>query len=106
MDFERNAIKFRAIPELNKRFRDRRIEFRAIDLRLGINTAEISEEESERKVLQPVRHRSTRRARSSSVWWGRRYGWIPSRERWKEFYAMLSPVDKQAALNPGHSWIC
>ena len=51
MDYERDIIKFRVIPSLNRRFRDRRIELQAIDLRLGVNTSDMTEEESERKVL-------------------------------------------------------
>ena len=44
MDFERDVIKFRVIPELNRLFRDRRVELQAIDLRLGVNTSNMTEE--------------------------------------------------------------
>ena len=51
MDFERDIIKFRVIPALNIKYRPRHVALQAIDLRLGVNTAKMSEEESARKVL-------------------------------------------------------
>ena len=96
MDFERNAIKFNVIPQLNKKFRERHIEFRAIDLRMGINTAEISEDESERKVLSTCISSidSSRPFFIGLI--GARYGWIPPQQRWNEFYAMLRLNEKKA----------
>ena len=95
MDYERDIIKFRVIPSLNRRFRDRRIELQAIDLRLGVNTSDMTEEESERKVLS-VCTSCIDSARPFFIGLlGERYGWIPSMERWKEFIAGLDEEEKQ-----------
>ena len=99
MDFERDIIKFRIIPALNRRFRDRRVELQAIDLRLGVNTSDMSEAESERKVLS-VCTSCIDSARPFFIGLiGKRYGWIPPMERWQEFTAKLS--DEAQALLAG-----
>ena len=95
MDFERDVIKFRIIPALNRRFRERRVELQAIDLRLGVNTSNMSEAESERKVLS-VCTSCIESARPFFIGLiGKRYGWIPPVERWKEFMAGLSDEDRE-----------
>ena len=95
MDFERDVIRFRVIPALNRRFRDRRVELQAIDLRLGVNTSDMSEAESERKVLS-VCTSCIDSARPFFVGLiGRRYGWVPPVERWKEFISGLSEEDRE-----------
>ena len=95
MDFERDIIKFHVIPALNRRFRDRRVEIQAIDLRLGVNTANMTEEESERKVLS-VCTSCIDSARPFFIGLlGRRYGWIPPVERWKEFIGRLTPAEQE-----------
>ena len=94
MDFERDVIKFRVIPALNRRFRDRRVELQAIDLRLGVNTENMSEAESERKVLS-VCASCIDSARPFFIGLlGRRYGWIPPDERWEEFVAGLDDEER------------
>ena len=99
MDFERDIIKFRIIPALNRRFRDQRVELQAIDLRLGVNTSDMSEAESERKVLS-VCTSCIDSARPFFIGLiGKRYGWIPPMERWQEFTAKLS--DEERALLAG-----
>ncbi|MBP5488173.1 MAG: DUF4062 domain-containing protein [Bacteroidales bacterium] len=95
MDFERDVIKFKVIPALNRRFRDRRVELQAIDLRLGVNTSNMSEAESERKVLS-VCTSCIDSARPFFIGLiGRRYGWVPPVERWREFMAGLSDEERQ-----------
>ncbi|MGM9753206.1 MAG: DUF4062 domain-containing protein [Candidatus Cryptobacteroides sp.] len=95
MDYERDIIKFKVIPEVNRRFRSRRVELQAIDLRLGVNTAKMSEEESELKVLD-VCTTCINSARPFFIGLiGQRYGWIPPVERWKEFVAGLSEEDRE-----------
>ena len=95
MDFERDVIKFKVIPSLNRRFRDRRVELQAIDLRLGVNTSHMSEEESERKVLS-VCTSCIDSARPFFIGLiGRRYGWIPPVQRWEEFMAGLSDEERE-----------
>jgi hypothetical protein len=95
MDFERDIIKFHVIPALNRRFRDKRVELQAIDLRLGVNTSDMTEEESERKVLS-VCTSCIDSARPFFIGLlGERYGWIPPVERWREFLGGLSDDDRQ-----------
>ena len=95
MDYERDVIKFKVIPELNRRFRSRRVELQAIDLRLGVNTAKMSEEESELKVLDVCTYciNSSRPFFIGLI--GQRYGWIPPVDRWKAFIASLSEEDRE-----------
>lgn len=96
MDFERDIIKFRVIPALNTRFRSRRIELQAIDLRLGVNTQQMDEADSERKVLS-VCASSIDSARPFFIGLvGARYGWIPPKQRWKEFVRNLDKADRSA----------
>ena len=77
MDFERDIIKFRVIPALNIKYRPRHVALQAIDLRLGVNTAKMSEEESARKVLT-VCADNIDSARPFFIGLiGARYGWVP-----------------------------
>ena len=94
MDFERDLIKYKIIPMLNEHFRDRFIEIQAIDLRMGVNTEKMSEEDSARKVLN-VCASSIDEARPFFIGLiGARYGWVPPVERWQEFISHLSEEDQ------------
>ncbi len=95
MDVERDIIKQNVIPAINKRYRSQRIEFQAIDLRLGINTSQMSEENSANKVLQ-VCAQCIDSARPFFIGLiGGRYGWIPPMERWREFIGRLDENDRE-----------
>ena len=97
MDFERDLIKYKIIPMLNEHFRDRFIEIQAIDLRMGVNTEKMSEEDSARKVLN-VCASSIDEARPFFIGLiGARYGWVPPVERWQEFISHL-PEEDQALM--------
>ena len=52
MDVERDIIKFKVIPALNNRFRHKYVEIKAVDLRLGINTSQMTEEQSSEKIIR------------------------------------------------------
>ena len=94
MDFERDLIKYKVIPMLNQHFRDRFVEIQAVDLRMGVNTEKMSEEDSARKVLN-VCASSIDDARPFFIGLiGARYGWVPPIERWKEFLERLSEEDQ------------
>jgi len=94
MDFERDLIKYKVIPMLNQHFRDRFVEIQAVDLRMGVNTEKMSEEDSARKVLN-VCASSIDDARPFFIGLiGARYGWVPPLERWKEFLERLSEEDQ------------
>ena len=95
MDFERDIIKFRVIPALNIKYRPRHVALQAIDLRLGVNTAKMSEEESARKVLT-VCADNIDSARPFFIGLiGARYGWVPPFESWQEFIGCLPAEDQE-----------
>jgi hypothetical protein len=101
MDFERDIIKQKVIPLLNAKLRDKQVELQAVDLRLGVNTEQMSEEESANKVLQ-VCARCIDEARPFFIGLvGARYGWIPPEERWQEFISQFT-TDWQDALQETH----
>lgn len=94
MDVERDIIKFEVIPALNQMFNKKGVDIQAIDLRYGVNTSGLSEEEASDKVLNMCMQ-SIDRARPFFVGFvGNRYGSIPKPERWKDFYKQLNKEQK------------
>lgn len=90
MDAERDAIKFDVISRLNWHYRSQRVSFQAVDLRIGINTESVSEEDSENMVLD-VCLGNIDKARPFFIGLlGHRYGWIPSEQRWSQIVSRLS----------------
>jgi len=97
MDFERDIIKSKVIPALNSRFRSQHVEIQAIDLRMGVNTEEMSEAEAAGKVLR-VCAQNIDAARPFFIGLvGARYGWIPPRDIWQQFIDRL-PEDQREAM--------
>lgn len=94
MDVERDIIKFRVIPALNRRFCNEHIQIQAIDLRLGINTADMTEEESERKVLDACLACIDSARPFFIGLLGERYGWIPPERSLQRFLAKISVPDR------------
>ena len=95
MDYERDVIVSSVIPALNARYRNRCVELRAVDLRAGVNTVKLSEDESAQKVLS-VCADGIDSARPFFIGLiGARYGWVPPVERWREFVASLPEDDRQ-----------
>lgn len=94
MDAERDIIKFRVIPALNRHFRDRCVQIQAVDLRSGIDTEGLTEEESEQKVL----HACLSCIDSARPFFigllGDRYGWIPPEKRWRQFVERMPLQDR------------
>lgn len=82
MDCERDAIRFNVIPRLNDHYRDSRVQFQAIDLRVGINTDYVMEDERENFVLDICFEKILRSRPFFVGLLGERYGWIPDNERW------------------------
>lgn len=94
MDVERDIVKFEVIPALNRMFKDKGVDFQAIDLRYGINTSGLSEKEASDKALNMCM-RSIDRARPFFLGFvGNRYGTIPENERWQSFYKQLNKEQK------------
>ena len=94
MDVERDIVKFEVIPALNQMFNKKGVAIQAIDLRYGINTSGLTEDEASDKVLN-ICMNSIDRARPFFIGFvGNRYGWVPSPERWQEFYKLLNKEQK------------
>ena len=102
MDEERDAIKFEVINRLNWHYRDRYIQFQAIDLRIGINTEDCSEEQSEDMVLD-VCLESIEKSRPFFICLlGNRYGWIPDEKRWESIISQLSAEKRRFLSGSRH----
>lgn len=98
MDYERDAIRFDVIPRLNEHYRCRYVHFQAIDLRIGINTEIIKEEEREDYVLDICFSKIDNSRPFFIGLLGDRYGWIPSKKRWEIIVDKLSR-EKRPLLN-------
>lgn len=94
MDVERDIIKFRVVPALNRRFCNDHIQIQAIDLRLGINPADMTEEESERKVLDACLACIDSARPFFIGLLGERYGWIPPERSLQRFLTKISVPDR------------
>ena len=90
MNAERDAIKFDVVNRLNWHYRSQRVQFQVVDLRIGINTEEVSEEESEDMVLDVCLYNIEKSRPFFICLLGDRYGWIPSEKRWKAIVSRLS----------------
>ena len=90
MDAERDAIKFDVINRLNWHYKHKHLQFQAIDLRIGINTENISENESENMVLDVCLENIEKSRPFFIALLGDSYGWIPSERRWEEIVGRLS----------------
>lgn len=77
MDAERDAVKFRVINRLNRRFRPYNISFQVIDLRIGINTQTLEKTEGENKVLEVCLSKIDQARPFFIGLLGNRYGWCP-----------------------------
>lgn len=99
MDAERDALKLEVCRRLNERYRSSRIDFQFIDLRIGIDTERLDEEEAEDKVLE-VCLESIERSRPFFIGLvGGRYGWVPPRERWEAVVNRLSEEHRTLVCN-------
>lgn len=95
MDVERDIIKFKVIPALNNRFWHKYVEIKAVDLRLGINTSQMTEEQSSEKIIRICANciDSSRPFFIGLV--GNRYGWIPPIAQWRDFMSKLPAEDQK-----------
>lgn len=90
MNAERDEIKYNVIPRLNHYFREHGIEIQAIDLRYGINTEDMTEEESEDAVLEVCMSMIESSRPFFIALLGARYGWIPNETRFESVLSRLS----------------
>lgn len=93
MQGERDFIRKYTIPRLRECFQDYPIEFQVVDLRWGVNTLDMKEEEQESKVL----HVCMDAVHDSKPFFialiGKRYGWIPPVERTRRIVQNLDQED-------------
>ena len=94
MDSERDAIRFNVIPRLNEHYRSCRVQFQAIDLRIGINTDYVREEERENFVLDVCFDKILQSRPFFIGLLGERYGWIPDNERWHYVVERMSSENR------------
>ena len=98
MDYERDVIRFRIIPQLNERYRQNKVQFQLVDLRVGINTTSLSEEEKENHVLNVCFNNIEQSRPFFIALLGDRYGWIPSDQRWEAVFQRLN-LEQQHLLS-------
>lgn len=92
MDAERDVIKYDVISLLNNRYLKYGVEFRAVDLRFGINTEKLTEEESQNVVLDVCLSMIDSSRPFFIALIGNRYGWIPCGDR---MFAVLSRLSDE-----------
>lgn len=99
MDAERDVIKYDVISLLNNRYRQNGVEFHAVDLRFGINTENMTEEDSENAVLDVCLSMidSSRPFFIGLI--GNRYGWIPSQKQMDTVLAKLKQEKRTIFIN-------
>lgn len=81
MHAERDLLQNYVFPELGQRLRRRRHHLEPIDLRWGIDTAEVADEHARQLRVLKVCLTEIQRSLSVIVLLGDRYGWIPPVER-------------------------
>lgn len=102
MDAERDVIKFDVISKLNWHYRQKHLQFQAIDLRIGINTENISESESENMVLDVCLENIEKSRPFFIALLGDRYGWVPTERRWEEIVGRLSAEKRRLLAGSRH----
>jgi hypothetical protein len=99
MDAERDMLKKIVIPRLEETLREKRVELKAIDLRWGVDTGKVDENERESFVLK-VCLDSIRNNRPFFIaLLGERYGWVPPQSRWKNVFKTLTRHEKKMVEN-------
>lgn len=99
LDAERDVIKYDVISLLNNKYLNRGIEFHVVDLRFGINTEDMTEEESQNTVLNVCLSMidSSRPFFISLL--GNRYGWIPDDDRMTAVLSRLSEEKRRLVVD-------
>ncbi len=83
MQAERSYLKAIVFPKVEEELRKKRISLEIVDLRWGVDTASVKEEEREATVLQVVLEEIRRCKPFFIGLLGDRYGWVPPEERMK-----------------------
>jgi hypothetical protein len=86
MQSERDYLNLIVFPEIQSLLNKRNISLRIIDLRSGINTQNISEEDLEKKILKVCFNEIKRSYPLFIGLLGNRYGWIPESEYYHSYF--------------------
>ena len=78
MQHERDALQMHILPELNMRLANYGTKITQVDLRWGISTSQMSDEEGEQKVLNVCLEEINKSRPYMIVMLGDRYGWVPT----------------------------
>lgn len=89
MQLERDLINRVLVPALNEYFSRFRIRVRLIDMRWGINTENVGEEEREQYILDVCLREIDRSRPFFLGLLGHRYGWVPSEKQLSEYTSQL-----------------
>ena len=95
MHAERDMIRKIVIPKLEETLRDKRIELKVIDLRWGVDTSAVNDEERESAVLKVCLDAIKNNRPFFIGLLGERYGWRPDPSRWKNLYQSLPNSEKK-----------
>jgi len=99
MDAERDMLKKYVIPRLEETLREKRVELKVIDLRWGVDTGKIDENERESSVLKVCLDSIKNNRPFFVALLGERYGWVPPQSRWENVFNVLSDHEKKMVEN-------
>lgn len=100
MDEERDIIKLDVVKRLNRAYQDKFIQFQTVDLRVGINTADIQDEEERENRVLDVCLANIDNARPFFIGLlGERYGWVPDHDKWEYIVSRLSEEQRPLLQN-------
>lgn len=103
MDAERDSVKFHVINRLNRKYRQYNISFQVVDLRVGINTEILPEDEGENKVLEVCLSKIDQARPFFVGLLGSRYGWCPDNRRIADICRRLDGSGDAQSLYSGCS---
>lgn len=95
MEAERDYLNTRIIPKLEDNFAKYKVDFKIIDLRWGVNTSAIPEQEREAKVLKVCLDSVVNNRPFFIALLGDRYGWVPPKDRWNSVYYSLNNDERK-----------
>lgn len=95
MDMERDYLKYYVLPRLETEFAAYRLSFQLIDLRWGVVTSDIEQEQEKQAAVLNVCFNEIKRSRPYFIGLiGERYGWIPPAQSIKEVMSRLNDEER------------
>ena len=99
MQAERDFLNTFIVPKLEKEFAPYRVGFKVIDLRWGVVTSNIPENEREAKVLKVCLDAVDNSRPFFVALLGGRYGWVPNNNHWLNIYKSLNKDERKLINN-------